>query len=43
MDAIRMENELIGVSANIRKIKELINQVADTGLNVIVSGETGVG
>jgi transcriptional regulator with PAS, ATPase and Fis domain len=38
-----MENEIIGVSPNICKIRELIRQVADTGLNVVVSGETGVG
>jgi transcriptional regulator with PAS, ATPase and Fis domain len=37
------EHELIGVSDNIRKIRLLIDQVADTGLNVVVSGETGVG
>ena len=38
-----MENEIIGTSANILRIRELINQVADTGLNTIVCGETGVG
>lgn len=38
-----MEDEIIGVSPNICKIRELIRQVADTGLNVVVSGETGVG
>jgi transcriptional regulator with PAS, ATPase and Fis domain len=38
-----MDNELIGVSKNILRIRELINQVADTGLNTIVCGETGVG
>jgi transcriptional regulator with PAS, ATPase and Fis domain len=38
-----MENELIGVSENIRRIRDLINRVADTGLNTIVCGETGVG
>jgi transcriptional regulator with PAS, ATPase and Fis domain len=35
--------EIIGVSHNIERIKELINQVADTGLNTLVCGETGVG
>ena len=35
--------ELIGVSQNIRKIRVLINQVADTELNILVCGETGVG
>ena len=38
-----MEPKLIGVSPNIQRIKELINQVADTGLNIVVCGETGVG
>ena len=38
-----METELIGISCNIRKIKKLINQVADTGLDILVCGETGVG
>jgi transcriptional regulator with PAS, ATPase and Fis domain len=38
-----MENELIGVSENIRRIRELIDRVASTGLNTVVSGETGVG
>lgn len=35
--------QIVGVSQNIARIKELINQVADTGLNTLVSGETGVG
>jgi transcriptional regulator with PAS, ATPase and Fis domain len=38
-----MEPTIVGVSANITRIKELIAQVADTGLNTIVYGETGVG
>jgi transcriptional regulator with PAS, ATPase and Fis domain len=38
-----MKPTIIGVSKNIRKIKELIGQVADTGLNTVVYGETGVG
>ena len=38
-----MKAEIVGVSHNIERIKELINQVADTGLNTLVSGETGVG
>ncbi|MGD9300585.1 MAG: sigma-54 dependent transcriptional regulator [Desulfobacterales bacterium] len=38
-----MENELIGVSQNIRRVRQLINQVADTCLNTVVCGETGVG
>jgi len=38
-----METELIGVSQNIRKIKKIIDQVADTELDILVYGETGVG
>jgi len=38
-----METELIGISQNILQIKKLINQVAETDLNIVVSGETGVG
>ena len=38
-----MENELIGVSENIRRIRDLIDRVASTGLNTVVYGETGVG
>jgi len=34
---------IIGVSPNIVKTKELINHVADTGLNIIICGESGVG
>ena len=37
------EIELIGVSQNIRKILKVIDQVADTGLDILVIGETGVG
>ena len=37
------ETELIGVSENIRKIIKVIDQVADTGLDILVIGETGVG
>ena len=35
--------DLIGTSTNIQKIREQISQIAQTGLNTIVSGETGVG
>jgi two-component system, NtrC family, response regulator AtoC len=35
--------KLIGVSPNIRRTRELIEQVAETGLNVLVCGETGTG
>jgi len=38
-----MKPTIVGVSKNINSIKELIDQVADTGLNTIVYGETGVG
>ena len=38
-----MKPTIVGVSKNITRIKELIDQVADTGLNTIVYGETGVG
>ncbi len=34
---------LIGVSANIERIRELIRHVADTALNVVICGESGVG
>ncbi|MEJ5357988.1 MAG: sigma-54 dependent transcriptional regulator [Desulfobacterales bacterium] len=35
--------ELVGVSRNIRRVRELIEQVAPTGFNVVVTGETGTG
>lgn len=38
-----MESELIGASKNMTRIRQLIDRVADTGLNTIVYGETGVG
>ena len=38
-----MEHLLIGVSQNIQRIRALIDQIADTGLNTIIYGETGVG
>ncbi len=34
---------IIGVSNAILKIKELISHVAGTGLNILITGETGVG
>ena len=37
------QTELLGVSQNIRKINKIIDQVADTELDVLVFGETGVG
>ncbi len=38
-----MSTPLIGVSKSILQIKELINHVANTCLNVLITGETGVG
>lgn len=38
-----METPLIGKNGQIEKIKELIEHVADTGLNVVITGESGVG
>ena len=38
-----MKTELIGVSRNIKKIRGLIERVANTDLNIIIIGETGVG
>jgi len=34
---------IIGVSPAIQRITDLIKHVADTGLNIVISGETGVG
>jgi len=38
-----MKTDLIGISTNIEKVRKQISQVAQTGLNTIVCGETGVG
>jgi transcriptional regulator with PAS, ATPase and Fis domain len=38
-----MEVELIGVSRNIEKIRQLVEKVTDTDINVLIHGETGVG
>ena len=38
-----METDLIGISANIARVRELIQRIAETGLNTVVCGETGVG
>ncbi len=38
-----MKIQFIGTSPSILKIKELIELVKDTDLNVVISGETGVG
>jgi transcriptional regulator with GAF, ATPase, and Fis domain len=43
VNTINREAELIGVSRNISRVRELIDQVAAAGFNVIVCGETGVG
>jgi len=40
---IKMLPSIIGTSPNIVKIRELINHVADTGLNIVICGESGVG
>ncbi len=34
---------IIGVSQNITKAKDIINRIADTGLSILISGESGVG
>ncbi len=34
---------IIGVNLQVERIRELIKHVADTGLNVVITGETGVG
>lgn len=41
--ALSENTELVGVSRNIRRVRELIEQVAPTGFNVVVTGETGTG
>lgn len=38
-----MEPPLIGQSQEIEKIRDLVEHIADTGLNVVISGESGVG
>ncbi len=38
-----MESDLIGVSANIARVRDLIQRIADTELNTVVFGDTGVG
>ncbi|MGB8720069.1 MAG: sigma 54-interacting transcriptional regulator, partial [Desulfobacterales bacterium] len=34
---------IIGVSQSIERVRELIHHVADTGLNIVITGESGVG
>ena len=41
--SVQMETQLIGISHIIRRVQKLISQVADTCLNTVVCGETGVG
>ena len=38
-----MTIKIICISENIKRIKEVVRQVAATGLNILVYGETGVG
>jgi len=38
-----MKPFIVGISPNIQKIRDLIGHIADTGLNTVISGETGVG
>ena len=38
-----MDIELIGVSANIARVRDLIQRIAETELNTVVFGDTGVG
>ena len=38
-----MGSSIIGVSENIRRVRELIDHVAHTGLNTVIFGESGVG
>jgi transcriptional regulator with PAS, ATPase and Fis domain len=38
-----MNPPIIGVSRQIQKIRDLIGHVADTCLNIVITGETGVG
>lgn len=43
MNSLKKGAVLVGVSRNIRRVRELIDHIADTGFNVIICGETGVG
>ena len=38
-----MTTKIIGITENINRIKEVVRQVAGTGLNILVFEETGVG
>ncbi len=43
MNEDHMVTPLIGASRNIERIRELVQHVADTGLNIVITGESGVG
>ena len=43
MPTMNMLPPLIGSSKSIERIRELIDQTANTGLNVLITGESGVG
>ncbi len=43
MPTMKMLPPLIGSSKSIERIRELIDQIANTGLNVLITGESGVG
>ena len=38
-----MQEDLIGISDNMVRVRQLIDQIADTGLSTVVCGNTGVG
>ncbi len=40
---VEMEEKIVGVSPDIQHIKDLIERVANTDLNVIITGDSGVG
>ena len=42
-ELIFMKEELIGISPNMVRVRELIRQIADTGLSTLICGKTGVG
>jgi two-component system response regulator AtoC len=38
-----MKAKTVNITQNIQRIKTFIDQIADTGLNTVIYGETGVG
>jgi two-component system response regulator HupR/HoxA len=42
-ESVTMPTEIVGVSAAIRRVLELVGRVAPTGSTVLVTGETGTG